>query len=137
MLEILHRAKPLGGGEFVYGYYFKCKTHSGQTVHAIRPQELEAESCYYNSATPSGIEIDPETLGIYIGVQDKSGQNIFTGDVLMLPSRTKYAPHIIAFMDNAYSPIKAIYKNYTIIGNDVENVELVERLQKGMYRHEQ
>lgn len=135
-LEILHRAKPLGGGGWVYGYYFKCQTCKGRTVHAIRPLELNAEECYFNSATPSGIEVDPETVGTYIGECDKQGQKIFTGDILEMPSR-KIAPTIVVFITDVRNcSIHECYKKYTIIGNVVENVELVEQLKKGTYRNE-
>lgn len=135
-LEILHRAKPLGGGGWVYGYYFKCQTCKGRTVHAIRPLELNAEECYFNSATPSGIEVDPETVGTYIGECDKQGQKIFTGDILEASSR-KHFPTTLIVADVRYCFIIGTnFEEYTVIGNVVENVELLEQFKKGTYRNE-
>lgn len=74
MREILFRGKRADNNEWVYGYYIVRKIWQS-TVHIIRTKDNGFDS--YNE-----YEIDPETIGQFIGLTDKNEEKIFEGDIL-------------------------------------------------------
>ena len=71
MREILFRGKDVDTGEWVYGYYSgpvgACKCH---------------EICNVNDVLGSMVDVDPETVGQYTGLEDRHGEKIFEGDMV-------------------------------------------------------
>ncbi len=66
--EILFRGKRLDNGEWVYGdLVTKYPHHKGLTI-------VENGRVYH--------EVDPETVGQYLGIADKNGDKVFQGDIL-------------------------------------------------------
>lgn len=70
MSDIKFRGKRVDNGEWVYGYYMSDLNMLVKHVIYTIGQE-------YNSH----IQVDPETVGQYIGVKDANGTDVYKGDV--------------------------------------------------------
>lgn len=71
MREILFRGKRVDNGEWVEGYYSPVNIPiTGNMGHFINVGGYRA------------VEIDPETVGQFIGLTDKNGVKIFVGDIV-------------------------------------------------------
>ena len=83
MREILFRAKRVGDGEWVEGYY--AMMGKGNLIRHYIVQncaltglfEDPEDNMYFND-----VEIDPETIGQYTGKTDEDAKKIFEGDIV-------------------------------------------------------
>lgn len=86
MREILFRGKRKDNGEWVEGYYAKLPyylpdgfTGGNKEMHIIIPVD---DMLYPRCEISRYEEVDPDTVGQYIGANDKDGKKVFEGDVL-------------------------------------------------------
>lgn len=132
MREILFRGKKLDNGGWVYGSLF------GKRHIAVEIREGEEPVSSFGVATYRWVEVIPETVGQYTGLDDKNGVKIFEGDIL----RDDESIVVVKFVDGGFSvdyrTIGGKWRNYSdlfdylddyegeIIGNIYDNPELAE-----------
>ena len=83
MREILFRGKRTDNGEWEYGDLW-CNPYGKRVVCIVSPIN--------DQGTTGGNEVDPETVGQFIGLYDKNSNKIFEGDII----RTKKYGKVIA-----------------------------------------
>ena len=72
MREILFRGKRIDNGEWVEGYYSYAHNGYNSEKHFIQ-----------DKITGIDIEVNPETVGQYTNMKDKTDKKIFDGDIVI------------------------------------------------------
>ena len=131
------RAKELGlkVGDWVYGYFFHDE---GLTFYNGKTKRFDK---YYIINTPyieEYIEIIPETLGQYTGLNDKNGKEIYEGDIVKVFTNKEWRIGKIIYehsectidvtnnKDLEYGRTSIIENLTEVIGNIYDNPELLE-----------
>ncbi len=148
MREILFRGKKMDNWEWVEGYYLKhdsvkvCfSSDDPKTKHLIAFDDF----CDWGFEPPiHAVEVQPETIGQYTGLNDKNGKRIFEGDIVeaVLPPtvaqpgfvwpkmRTVFVDGAFGLLDqrNETIPFRSFSPRVTfeIKGNIHDNLELLK-----------
>lgn len=120
----------------------KCKMQYGYLISDgeqafIINEVVEANEQYITIG--SWCPVDPKTIGQFTGLKDKNGKEIFEKDILDYNGRKvivkwhgSYAGFIYEFVDELknrtaeWQPLYLSYYKFEIIGNSLENPELLE-----------
>lgn len=134
MREILFRGKRTYNGEWVYGSLtLPCPFYKNELptiTYYVHPEGQEYP-------TIIRVEVIPETVGQYTGLNDKNGKKIFEGDVAKctfcydVGQYPRYETHarMVEFKISGFYPFtKSTHDPCEIIGNIHDNPELVEVL---------
>lgn len=127
MREILFRGKRVDNNEWVYGFLSKSRGNNHFLSLCIDHEE--------NGVMLSSI-VEPETIGQYTGLSDKSGVKIFEGDIVNIiradrNGRVEWRENDAAFevvgdcleasfLENLYG------RDVEVIGNIYDNPELLK-----------
>ena len=132
MREILFRGKRIDKGEWVEGFYVKCRGH-----HYILPQYDIDHG--FDERYSDWIEVSDQTICQYTGLSDRNDREIFEGDIISIPRSNKkglpaevyYRPIESSFCIRriGYEPISlnGVGRWGEIIGTIFDNPELIKR----------
>lgn len=132
--EILFKAKRKDNGKWVEGYYIYCRKR-----HYILPVVNKAVG--FDEREDEWVEIVPETLCQYTGLQDKNGRKIWENDILKAHLDENYPEDItytkiiwsecrFCAKENHSSDVETLKKwdgeYFEVCGNIFDNPELLE-----------
>jgi uncharacterized phage protein (TIGR01671 family) len=129
-----HYRTSYNNGDWVYGLVSRLDKNYGFTEMT-------------NEAGVSGIDVDPNTIAPYIGIDDKNGTKIFKDDIVKVHVETYTSMHdtvgVIDYWSGAFGVIYGNGKHFLafnemsmycrwveVIGNKFDNPELLEEINK-------
>lgn len=90
----------------------------------------------YDALQDGVIEVEPETVGQYTGMNDDSGKEIYEGDIVAFEDGERFVSDVIfddcqymVFFNGGYRGLQDVsenFRNLAVIGNIHENPGLLE-----------
>lgn len=125
MREILFRGKHLDSGKWVYGYYTKYTAIDVE-------RDTDEYRIWLDEPVTDYVVVNPATVGQYTGLNDKHGNRIFEGDIVILNgSKAQYAVFwkngdyqcgfCVAENGVDYPLANYLTAEYTVVGNIHDN----------------
>lgn len=147
-MEILHKAKRLDNGEWIFGGSIIQFLDNGERT-VYMPQFKEKCICTHDAENDNILsfdkcvfyKVDPETVCVYTGMKDKDGRRIWENDIIVAWSEGKKA---IGIVKKRIDGLYIIYPSYQmkefwglcpnnsgkttvkIVGNKFDNPEMLE-----------
>jgi len=137
MREILFRGKRISDGKWLYGslenHLFRNSADESPVTYIFDP-DIEPDYHSFECFDNIDCEVDPKTVGQYVGVVSKNGKRIFEGDVVLVETFRKgvirclekealfavdFSSHLSRLCDTTSDYIE-------IIGNIHDNLELLK-----------
>lgn len=120
MREIKFRGRNPYSHEWVYGYFFVTKQLG-----------IDHPQIWQENGSP--IPVDPETVGQYIGLHDRSGRDFYEGDIVQCEAigvrgiitwSDTYPGFVI--LNPERSGAYVIHTDWEVIGNRYDHLELLQ-----------
>ena len=132
MFEILFRAKDVVSNEWVYGYYLKNEINGEHKIYHFMTCELIEKDLMTKT------NINPNTIGQFIGWSIKNKTKIFEGDILKIRQKRNTVTHrkkyqysyklvVVKIPDIYQERIEDHWKNSEYNGTDWDwnNIEII------------
>ena len=137
MREILFRGKRCDNGEWVEGYYARKGVDNDTFKHFICVMTFNVNRNTYSSMFYlTDIEVIPETVGQYTGMNDKNGKKIFEHDIVRIYVDFTTMQYVISYDkenarfvvgDTGFTFWSYISTKIEVIGNVHDNLELLNK----------
>lgn len=142
MRELYSRGKSTQNGEWMHGYYCQMNetTYAFEVdykTHPVKVFHLIAQDSMTDWGLPNKLrlcEVDPETVGMYTGKNDRNAKRIYEGDILR---NERTSEMVSVWWDEEHcgfvckggsvSPVQvgSLNGHSTIIGNIHDNPEMI------------